>query len=251
MNTLGAIRPSSTQDQHIHFRGASYDRPGILVRKFVPPELDKVYLTTDPSHDSSWAGIHVFSMHSAPAVSSLADFLYGHISSDNPETDRFTRHQPLCSLPSMYRVESLVEREGNQFNLWYRYFLSLKSKAKKGLENRRAYESRIRVLREFAEPDGKIVNEMSIRDFWEFIQSNQFARRAGLALMDNGNIRAIWKGDDRTHLGLNFLGNKSVRFVIFKRRFSNPAVSRVAGVDSFDGIKKQIIAYDLTSLVNG
>ena len=102
-----------------------------------------------------------------------------------------------------------------------------------------------------AEPDGKTVNEASVRDFWAFTQSTRYVQRAGLALMNNGNIRAVWEGDDLTHLGLTFLGDQLVRFVIFKRRPSSRKTSRVVGVDNFDGVKKQIPAYSLTSLVNG
>ncbi len=180
----------------------------------------------------------------------------GEALDDYPDVDEagsdHSRHLQPCSLGSAFRVNILVEPnwiEGGA--LFDDYFLHRMDKSKRMLENRRWYESRIQQLRLYAEPDGKTVSEESVRDFWAFVQSTRYLQRAGLALMNNGNIRAVWEGDDLTHLGLNFLGDQLVRFVIFKRRPSSRSVSRVVGVDNFDGIKKQLIAYDLTSLVNG
>ena len=86
-------------------------------------------------------------------------------------------------------------------------------------QDRQAYKVRIDALRAAAALDGLEVNEASERDFWSFIGSPRFSRRASLALMDNGNLRAVWKGEDASHLGLHFLGEQQVQYVIFKRRF--------------------------------
>ena len=112
------------------------------------------------------------------------------------------------------------------------------------------YLRRIDELRGYAELDGITVNPASERDFWSFAGSANFSRRAGLALMDNGDICAVWKGDDRSHLSLHFLGDGSIQYVIFKRRSAGAKLSRVAGSDTVDGIRKQIRAFDLMSLVN-
>jgi hypothetical protein len=67
--------------------------------------------------------------------------------------------------------------------------------------------------------------------------------------MDNGNLRAVWRGEDTSRLGIQFLGNQSVEYVIFKRRQGAKEVSRAAGFDTLDGFKKQIQAFDLKALV--
>ncbi len=113
------------------------------------------------------------------------------------------------------------------------------------------YLRRIDELRGYANEDGFQVNPASEQDFWSFMGSVNFSRRAGLALMDNGDVCAVWKGDGGSHLSLHFLGDRSVQYVIFKRRSASAKVSRVAGIDTFDGIRKQIGAFDLTQLVNG
>ena len=84
--------------------------------------------------------------------------------------------------------------------------------------HREAYKDRISDLREFAGDDEEIerVNEDSIRDFWAFMESTAFARRAGLVLQDNGNLRAVWRDKDGNNVGLEFQGNGSILYVMFK-----------------------------------
>ena len=119
-------------------------------------------------------------------------------------------------------------------------------------ETRRTYHAyglRIEVLRSDAALDGFAMNEASKEDFWSFVGSLSFAQRAGLVLMDNGNLRAVWRGDSESRVGLQFLGGRLAEYVIFKRRQAARAVSRVAGRDTLDGIKKQIRAFDLAAMM--
>ena len=113
-----------------------------------------------------------------------------------------------------------------------------------------AYMLRIEVLRSEALLDGFSVNAASEEDFWSFVESISFAQKVGLVLMDNGNLRAVWKGENGSHLGLQFLGNRLVEYVIFKRRQATRDISRVAGRDTIDGIKRQIRAFDLIVLMD-
>ena len=64
------------------------------------------------------------------------------------------------------------------------------------------YSRRIEVLHSDAEDDDLVLNEASEKDFWQYIRSLPFAQKAGLVLVDNGNLRAVWKGDDESHLGI-------------------------------------------------
>ena len=112
------------------------------------------------------------------------------------------------------------------------------------------YRNRIEVLRSDAQRDGFAMNEVSEVDFWSFIESISFAQKAGLVLLDNGNLRAVWKDENGIHLGLQFLGNRLVEYVVFKRSQATKDVSRVAGRDTIEGIKRQMRAFDLTALMN-
>ena len=111
------------------------------------------------------------------------------------------------------------------------------------------YRERLAELREAAEEEDIERSEASERDFRAFVTDNPGWRKAALGLMDNGNLRAVWKDDDGSHLGLQFLGNQFGEYVIFKKRSSTTLVSRAAGVDTLDGIKAQVDAFDLAALV--
>ena len=114
---------------------------------------------------------------------------------------------------------------------------------------RQAYTQRIEELRNEAALDGIEVNGASERDFWSFVRLGDPDRRAGVMLLDNGNLRAVWKGDNATRVGIQFLGDGRVEYVIFSRRPATTDVSRVAGNDTLEWIKRQIQAFDLTSMI--
>ncbi len=115
---------------------------------------------------------------------------------------------------------------------------------------RQAYTQRIEELHNEAALDGIQVNQASERDCWSFVRPGDPNRRAGLVLLDNGNLRAIWKSDDGSSVGLQFLGSEMAEYVIFSRRPATTEISRVAGVDTLQAIERKIPAFDLTSLVN-
>lgn len=120
----------------------------------------------------------------------------------------------------------------------------------RALEARQQYVRRIEQLRSLGEEDGILISWASVNDFWSFVNSAPLASKAGLVLMDNGSLRAIWKREDGSRVGLQFLGSQMAEYVIFKRRPATTDVSRVAGIDTLEGIKRQIHAFDLNSLVN-
>ncbi len=112
-----------------------------------------------------------------------------------------------------------------------------------------AYRSRIAELREAGQEEGIAVNEASEKAFWNFIKLLPALREGSLFLMENGNFRVIWKGPDESHLALQFLGGRDIQYVIFKRRNRAKNISRVAGADTFDGIRRQIDAFELNALL--
>ena len=115
---------------------------------------------------------------------------------------------------------------------------------------RQAYALRIAELRGYAEDDDIQVNPASESDFWAFVGLGLFGSRASLVLLDNGNLRAVWKDDGGNHVGIQFLGNRMAQYVIFKRRPGTQEISRVAGRDTLEGVRCQLRAFDLASLVD-
>ena len=112
-----------------------------------------------------------------------------------------------------------------------------------------AYASRIEVLKEQAALDGYSLNPTSSDAFVEFLENNPRIRRGRLVLMENGNLRAVWKGENEAHIGLQFINNRSIQYVIFTRREPQFPVSRASGRDTLDGIERQIEAFDLNSVL--
>lgn len=67
--------------------------------------------------------------------------------------------------------------------------------------------------------------------------------------MDNGNLRAIWNGEDGSQLGLQFTGHKLVQYVFCERCQATGDVSRVAGCETQERIKSRIHTFDFTALM--
>ncbi len=111
-----------------------------------------------------------------------------------------------------------------------------------------AYSARVKKLRDFASQDGVSLNPASEFDFWRFLEMKPHWRKGNLVLIDNGNLRAVWKNGKGTYLGLQFLGDGMLQFVISKQREATQPVSRVAGRDTFEGLRQQIDVFELASL---
>jgi len=112
-----------------------------------------------------------------------------------------------------------------------------------------AYDDRIEVLREQAALEGYSLNHGSKAGFLEFFRRNPLINPGHLFLLENGNLRAVWKGEDGGHIGLQFLSEKTIQFVFFARRETALPVSRASGRDTAEGVRKQITAFDLDELI--
>ena len=111
------------------------------------------------------------------------------------------------------------------------------------------YDDRISVLEEQAYADGHFLNSGSKETLQAFFGNNPFIRLDRLALLENGNLRAVWKGDDASHIGLQFLDNGLIQYVLFKRRHADLPVSRAYGRDTPLGILQQISAFRLADVL--
>ena len=112
-----------------------------------------------------------------------------------------------------------------------------------------AYDDRISVLEEQAYAEGYFLNSGSKEALQVFFRANPLMRLGSLALLENGNLRAVWKGDGVSHIGLQFLDNGLIQYVLFKRRHADRPVSRSCGRDTPLGILKQIFAFELGEIL--
>ena len=78
---------------------------------------------------------------------------------------------------------------------------------------RTGYERRIAQLRAFAEEDGIELSARSEGDFFDFACTEPRTRAASLVLLDNGNLRAVWRAGER-EVGVQFHGGGSVQYLI-------------------------------------
>ena len=112
-----------------------------------------------------------------------------------------------------------------------------------------AYYARIEELRSDAADEGIVVSPDSQRDFWDFVTSRAMKETGDLFVTEEGHLRFVWTGSDSDHLGIRFLGNQTVRYVIFMRRPGESNISRAAGDDSFDGVVRQAHSFGLPVFV--
>ncbi len=114
-----------------------------------------------------------------------------------------------------------------------------------------AYRERIEELNREAVLDNLAINQSSERAFWAFMDSLKFFRKGTVFLLDNGNLRAVWKSNTGDQIGLQFIDQRTIQYVLFKYRDPRAEYpSRVAGRDTLDGVRRQIAALDLSTLLS-
>ena len=118
-------------------------------------------------------------------------------------------------------------------------------------EIRKAYRERIRELAKYGAEEGTAINPESQEDFEAFIEQRPHWRKGLTELLNNGNLRAVWKDDAGNRLGLQFLGGQKLEYVIFRHRPNPGEKLREAGTDTFAGIDQRVAQTDLLRLVTG
>lgn len=117
------------------------------------------------------------------------------------------------------------------------------------METVNAYDDRISALEEQAAVEGYFLNSRSRETFLEFFISSPLTKLGHLFLLESGNLRAVWKGDDKSHVGLQFLDNGLIQYVLFRQRLADGPVSRAYGRDTPRGVLAQISALQLDQAV--
>jgi hypothetical protein len=107
------------------------------------------------------------------------------------------------------------------------------------------YAKRIDRLHLILREEGRGIDRDSELDFWNFAHRYPFAQAGQVIVTDEGHLRLVWKGSDEAHIGIRFLGERRVRYVIFNRRAGERALLEISGEDSFDGLVSQAHACGL------
>ena len=109
---------------------------------------------------------------------------------------------------------------------------------------------RIRELDDFARSEGFRVNLASEYTFWRFFERYALGAQPGLVLLDNGNLRATWGDMKPIHIGLQFLPNDQIQYVIFARSSSPPGVIRGHGRVGAANIPKLLDSYGIADVLD-
>ena len=146
------------------------------------------------------------------------------------------------------RLNARTVHSEQSTDLWSRLGAELAEKEQEIERMKRACMGRIEDLRKDGALDGVTLNKDSEKDFWSFVGTLPTVE-AELVLAGNGNLRAVWDWEDGCHLGVQFLGHGLLQYVCFRQPKGSRHVSRVAGRDTFDGVRKQLEALELGTLL--
>ena len=113
----------------------------------------------------------------------------------------------------------------------------------------RLYDNRIETLKKFAREDGYDLHESSYANFNKFLKEYPGLVRADLVLLENGNLRAIWKGKNRAQIGLQFLKDSRVQYVLFNESGPSSAALKPYGRGGFEETMNQIKKFDLDTIM--
>jgi hypothetical protein len=103
-------------------------------------------------------------------------------------------------------------------------------------------EERLRDLRIEAELNDEPFSDLSADDLRSFLASLKLTRRPSIFLLDNGNLRILWRNDAKEQVGIQFLGIGVVQFVMFVLRRDPALMMREAGVDVLSAMRPKIAA---------
>jgi hypothetical protein len=129
--------------------------------------------------------------------------------------------------------------------------------AKKAVElwnrkrTRSQIEDRLRELHVDALRNAEPFSESSLANLGLFLDSLPLIERPAIFLLDDGNLRAVWRNAAKEQVGLQFLGNGVVQFVMFVKRQRPPIMSRDAGTDALENMRARIEGNDCARLLFG
>lgn len=122
------------------------------------------------------------------------------------------------------------------------YIAALEERAHINRQIRSQIAARLRELQIDARLSGDPLSTASLLDLFRFLSSINLAHRPAIFLLDNGNFRALWKNSENEQVGLQFLGDEVVQYVIFSRRADHSMLTADSGRESLSNIRAKITA---------
>lgn len=110
-------------------------------------------------------------------------------------------------------------------------------------------KDRIRLLKRDAADDERPFSEESADALLRFVEWFRTTVKPLVFLMDNGNLRAAWKGKDGSQVALEFAKADRVQYVIFSKLGADGARHRSVGWNDQHGVKNIVEAHKLQGLL--
>ena len=114
--------------------------------------------------------------------------------------------------------------------------------------NSRSYGRRIETLFGYASEEGFVARDESVKDFGFFVDAVIPTEKAMLAIMDDGYLRATWRKQP-SRLSLEFIGGRTVHYVVLIVTDSTEKMYEDSGKCSFDEILAHIKDWELWDMV--
>lgn len=127
------------------------------------------------------------------------------------------------------------------------YLAEASARQRKQLRTLVAINERLIEIRCDAQLSGDPISETSFHDFLVFLRKASPMKRPSIFLLDNGNIRALWLNDKKEQVGLQFLGEGEVQFVIFALRPT--MMAREHGIEAISSMLARVGASGATHLI--
>lgn len=95
---------------------------------------------------------------------------------------------------------------------------------------------RLEELEVVGKEENLIMSQDSKSEFLKFIHLLKPSIRPLIFIVENGNLRALWPHDDGRQIGLQFLGEERIQYVMFDEKQSDGTVNTEYGRTSFKKI---------------
>lgn len=117
-------------------------------------------------------------------------------------------------------------------------------------ETQQAILHRLKTLHEVAVEEGMSIAQASEEDLRRYLLDQlKPAVRPAISLLENGNLRALWKDGAGQQVGLQFRGDAWVQYVIFARTIPERAIKTYVGREKLPDILPLIEHIGLRGLI--
>jgi hypothetical protein len=112
-----------------------------------------------------------------------------------------------------------------------------------------ATNARVRELHIDAALSSEAFSNASHADMVSFLRGLTLTQRPSIFLLDNGNLRALWRNGAGEQVGLQFMGGGLVQYVMFARRPNSDRLLRHYGQDVVSEIRRKITSNGCDHLI--